>query len=421
VVQDLLAHERQRRPGAELGSLSKQVSWRLRRAKETTLSGVRLVDKRGIVVATSGTTLGEDLSGDLEVRAALAGEPAVTVKPRDPGNHPMSSPSRRAGVRIFVTTPVVVAGEVEGALVLSRTPREELQVLYKMAPGSLLALTAWALVSTLTGGFYLGFLLTRSLGHVAAETNRIADGSFSSVQGLRDPTRSHVRDVAELASSVAQMSERLQQRLAYISEFASNVSHEFKTPLSTLLGTVELLAEDEDMPAEQRARFLVNAEAELLRLQQLVDGLLLLARAEEGRDQRSLPLRPLLGMFEGDGVSVEGQAEVVLGNETQLRAVIENLVQNARRHGGLPIVIEGFVDGDQTGFRVIDAGTGITEANLARMFDRFFTTERGRGGTGLGLALVRAVVESHGGIVVAASAPGRTTVEVRLPVWDPDP
>ena len=69
-----------------------------------------------------------------------------------------------------------------------------------------------------------------------------------------------------------------------------------------------------------------------------------------------------------------------------------------------------------TGFRVIDDGRGISEANLPRVFDRFFTTDRGAGGTGLGLALVRAIAVRHGGEVTVDSRPGRTVFTVRLPL-----
>jgi signal transduction histidine kinase len=418
LASDLVQHARQTDSDAGLAEVSYALSDRLRRAKAATWSGIRVVDEQAIVVATSGQTLGEDISSDPEVRAALEGDRAAMLRPREPTLHPLSSPSRRSAVRLFVAVPVEVDGQVLGAIVLSRTPREELQALYQMAPARLFVGTGLALLATLGGGFWLGFLLTRSLSGVAAETTRIAEGSFDRVDSLRDATQSHVHDVAQLALSVGQMSERLQRRLAYISEFASNVSHEFKTPLATLRGTIELMSEDEAMPAEQRARFLRNAEHELIRMQQLVDGLLVLARAEETGDRQAVNLNALLGQVvqRFEGVSLDGQSGPVLGNLEQLGSVAENLIHNAVRHGAMPIGVRSFVERGCTGFEVVDAGQGITEANQQRVFDRFFTTRRDDGGTGLGLALVRAVVVAHGGDVTVASTPGETVFRVSFPL-----
>jgi signal transduction histidine kinase len=227
-----------------------------------------------------------------------------------------------------------------------------------------------------------------------------------------------VREVAGLADSVASMAAQLQARLAYISEFASNVSHEFKTPLATLRGTVELLAEDDEMPTDQRTRFLDNASRELDRLERLVSGLLHLARADEGSEHEAVGLQELLdGVAAARGVELQGTAGVVSGSRAQLEAVAVNLVDNALTHGGdgVTVRVEAFTTDGRTGFRVVDDGVGITEANLPRIFDRFFTTHRAGGGTGLGLALVRAICERHGGHITARSEAGRTVFEVELP------
>ena len=418
LASDLVQHAREVNPQAGLQDVSHDLSERLRKAKDATWSGIRVVDAKALVVATSGHMLGEDISADPEVQAALRGDPSTVTRPREPTRHPLSSPSRRAAVRLFVAVPIELDGQILGAVVLSRTPREELQALYQMAPRRLFVGTGLALLATLGGGFWLGFLLTRSLSGVAAETTRIADGSFAGVQGLRGAAQSHVYDVAQLAMSVGQMSERLQRRLTYISEFASNVSHEFKTPLATLKGTIELLADEDEMPAEQRARFLRNAEQELTRMQQLVDGLLVLARAEETGDRQPVDLDALIRRVSErfEGVLVEGAAAPVLGNRLQLESVAENLIHNAVRHGARPLSIRGFAGRGRAGFEVIDAGQGITEANLAHVFDRFFTTRRDDGGTGLGLALVRTVVRAHGGQVTVRSTPGETIFRVSLPV-----
>ncbi len=409
--------------GASLTCCTESLSRELRRAKEGTLAGLRITDARGVVVATSGDVIGEDLAADAEVVAALAGRRGVAAKPRPAPSEmqPLGGPSRRARVRLFVAEPVVVDGEILGTVVLSRTPREELQALWQMAPRAALA-AAGALVVTLALAWGAGVLATRSLMSLDRGALRIAAGSFDGIAELRRPQESHVAEVARVASSVSTMADRLRERLGYIGEFASNVSHEFKTPLATLRGTVELLTDDPEMPPPQRDRFLGNAGREIDRLERLMTGLLTLARAEEARAMSPVGLQALLQAVASDrGVALSGQADDVRGDGAQLDSVARNLVDNARRHGGegVTVVFEAWRRGRSTGFDVIDDGAGISEANLPRVFDRFFTTNRQGGGTGLGLALVRAIVRRHGGEVTVESRPGRTVFSVSLPASSP--
>lgn len=419
VAEDLLVQARVATPGAGLESVGPALSERLRKAKATTLSGIEVTDTAGIVVATSGTVVGEDRSDHGEVQRALDGESLTVVKPRTPVRLPLDSPSRGASVRVFVAVPVTVDGEIVGAMVLSRTPREELETLYEMAPGPLVVGATSALLVTLVGGLAIGVVLTRSLRTVARTTTRIAEGRFDGLGELDPAEASHVADVALLATSVRATADRLKERLGYISEFASHVSHEFKTPLATLRGTVELLADDDGtMPADQRARFLGNAEAEVLRLQRLVDGLLGLARAEEARSRDEVDLDQLLALVVArhPGVALTGHAGSLRADRAQVEAVADNLLANAARYGAPPIEVVAFRAAGEAGFEVTDHGPGVSPANQARVFDRFFTTGRDEGGTGLGLALVRTVARAHGGDAVMRCEGGATRFRVTLAV-----
>jgi hypothetical protein len=151
----------------------------------------------------------------------------------------------------------------------------------------------------------------------------------------------------------------------------------------------------------------------------MVSGLLSLARADERKARARVELDEVLAAVSRDHqVPVEGSSGPVDADRAQLEAVAKNLVENARRHGGpgVRVRIEAFAGPRTAGFRVIDDGQGISEANLPRVFDRFFTTDREGGGTGLGLALVRAIAIRHGGDVRVESRPGRTVFEVELPL-----
>lgn len=415
MLRDQVRAERQAVPGAALADLGPRLSPLLRETKQATLAGIRVTGPDGVVVATSGDLLGEDLRGDAEVVAALSGRVGHAVRPRPAPTvpQPISSESRRAGVRNFVAVPVVAGDEVLGVVVLSRTPREELQALYHMAPGVVSAGVA-AVIGTLVLSGVAGFVATRSLRLLDRGAMRIADGDFRGLEDLERPRRSHLREVAHTADAMATMAERLRDRLAYIAEFASNVSHEFKTPIATLRGTVELLTDDEAMEPAQRARFLANASRELDRLDRLVAGLLSLARADEPASRGPVDLHGVLAeVAAARGIALVGTAGRVQGDRAQLEAVATNLVENAFRHAGSGATVS--IEASGSTFSVVDDGVGISPANLPRVFDRFFTTDRAGGGTGLGLALVRTVVVRHGGEVTVESRPGRTAFTVRLP------
>ena len=388
-------------------------------ARDRTLAGFRVVDAAGQVVAASASAPGEDLSQDPRVAEALAGGEPIWSQARERGSSldtPINSPSRRADVRMFVAVPILIDGAVVGAVVASRTPREELQAFWHMATSLSLGVVA-ALALTLSLAVAAGRLLSRSLQGLARASHRMAAGDLEAALDLGPANRSHVSEARELAHAMASMAERLRTRLRYITEFAGHVSHEFKTPVSSLRGTVELLRDDEEMAPSQRIRFLDNALADLDRLSRLVGGLLRLARAEEGGERRIVDLSEIgrRAAQRREGVQLEGAAGLVDGNEEQITSAVDNLLENAVRHGAGRVVLRLWADGANTGVEVEDDGPGISAANLSRVFERFFTTRRSEGGTGLGLALVQAVARAHGGEVVVESAPGRTVFRIRLP------
>lgn len=409
-----LEHARHVEPAARLDALGGVLTPDLIRAKDATLASIRVVNASGRVIASSGEQVGEDLSDRLEVADALEGAVGTELRPRPAyRSAPLASPSRRATVRLYLAKPVLDAGgRTVGAVVLARTPREEVQALYQMVPwwaavlpvGLTLALALWA-----------GHITSRSLHRLEAVSRRVADGHFPSGRGLQRTSESRISEVRGLSAAFQHMSDRLQERLAYISELAAHVAHEFRTPIATLRGTIELMQDDADMPASQRARFLDNALAELHRLDRLVGGLLVLARAEQAGDQVHVDLDALLADVAAPfTIPVTGRAGAVRGQPEQLRQALTNLLDNARRHGGPHVTVAVRRDRDHVTIAVTDDGPGITAANLPRVFDRFFTTRRDTGGTGLGLALVRAVALAHGGDVTATSAPGATTFTLRL-------
>ncbi|MFV8755313.1 sensor histidine kinase [Nannocystaceae bacterium ST9] len=424
-VGDLAREQARAGEASELEPLADRVEPLLVEVRERTLAGVRLLDDRGLVIAAGGPIDRVDLSDDPEVAAALAGETGVAMRERPPASasQGLDSESRRARVRLFVAEPVLgPSGEVIGVILLSRTPREELQALYQMSPR-----LAWglllALLVTIGLAVFAGRLGTRSLARLADAARRLTHGSGSEGTAVLRSAGSHVDEVRELATAVASMAEQLEARVAYINEFAGNVAHEFRTPIATLRGTAELLRDDEAMPAEQRQRFLDNALDELDRLERLVDGLLELARAERAHEGTRVELGALLRALAQRWPDLELELAddplAVVGSPAQLASVLDNLIDNAYQHGGeaVGVKVRSLIDDErgELGFEVVDEGPGISAANQVKVFERFFTTNREGGGTGLGLAIVRRIVETHGGRIELESRPGATRFRVWLP------
>ena len=403
-------------PGATLQDAADGLSLQLTAAREATLAGLRVVDERGVVVASSGDEIGVDLSYRPEVQRAIAGAQGLEVRPREPPRAgSLDSPSRRSNVRVFLGVPLHLDGEHVGAIVLSRTPREEVQALYRMVPWWVAVVPA---IVTIFGALLLGTVLSRTLMQLESTTHRIAAGVPDAARDLDWAAGSRISEVRGLSLSFRAMADKLQARIAYISEFASHVSHEFKTPIATLRATAELLRDDRQMPEPQQQRFLTNAVTELDRLSKLVTGLLALARAEETpSDHGPISLDDIAAdVAHAYGISLDGSSGPIVGHAGQLRTALQNLVENAVRHAEEEVHLALWTGEGHTGVDVFDDGPGVSEANEHKVFARFFTTARDEGGTGLGLALVQAIVQAHGGLVSCDRIDARTRFRIRLPI-----
>jgi len=399
-------------------------------AQQVTLCGIRVVDHQGTVVASTGTELGLSLAHREEVQRALEGMNVSLMRERvsDEPPPPIDSLSRETQVRVFVAMPVIVEGRVWGAVVLSRTPMSMRQSLYRVRwylPASLGALVAVvAFISLL-----ISRTIARPMKQLIGQTERVARGERGAATPLPRPG---TREFEQVSEAVARMAQALEQRAAYIETFASNVSHEFKTPLTSIRGTVELLRDHlDEMSPEERARFLDNLEADAERLDRLTRRLTELARADVLRPGDEVTevgpvVEAVASQLAGKGLTVQVErgddgATVRMGREV-LESVVGNLLDNARQHGGEGVraVVEvsrgrGPV-GEQVQIRIEDDGPGISEANARKVFERFFTTAREAGGSGLGLSIVQTLVEAHGGSIELDSRPGRTVFRVALPV-----
>jgi two-component system phosphate regulon sensor histidine kinase PhoR len=220
-------------------------------------------------------------------------------------------------------------------------------------------------------------------------------------------------------------------------EFVANVSHELRTPLTIIRGFVETLEDGAIREPDRAAEFLETISKHCRQLTNLVENLLDLSRLESAQAlQRRVrvDLIPLLGRvidFQMPAAEKRGQTlsltaprflPSILGDPDYLERAVSNLVDNAIKYtpeGGVIRVTAG-ADGTSVAVEVVDNGIGIPEADLPRVFERFYRVDKSRsrdmGGTGLGLAIVKHVVQAHGGAVEARSALGKgTTFRMTLP------
>lgn len=399
----------------------------LRDAQVTTLAGIRILDYRGVIVATTGSDLGRSMLNHEEAQRALTGEYVSLMRQRgvSSARPPLDTISRGARIRVAVAVPILHEGRVLGAVTLLRTP-SNIQHAIRGKRRELIWGGGALLILVLTLSLFTAVMIGRPVRAVIGQARRAARGESGAVVPLAHPG---TREVAELSETVAAMARTLEERAQYIRAFAAHVSHEFKTPLTAIRGTVELMRDHGDsMSAAERERFLAILDGDAGRLDRLVRRLLELARADmpasaqgDARTELAPLLEGLAHRYRERGLQVEVELSpplpaVSIGVET-LDSILASLLDNVRQHAGpqASATLRARVDGAFVRVELADDGQGISANNAARVFEPFFTTARGAGNTGLGLSIVRSLLQGHGGTIALKPVPQGTCFELALP------
>lgn len=357
-----------------------------------------------------------------EVADALAGRYGKAIRPT----------GGQRSLTLYSALPIRSGDRVVGAVVVSKSTFQILTSLYDLRLRTftvVLASVAMAVVLSLL----LSTTIARPISRLRDEANEMLDRRGR----LKRPFQGSQRldEIGDLSRALAELTRRLEDHIHFIESFASDVSHEFKNPLASIRNATELLAEVDD-PAD-RERFFAMVERDIARLEHLLSGVREITRIDAHLEEQSvgpIDLRPLLEAlierFElrnGKRLRYQLVAEPdtppVLASPDRLAQVFENLLDNAATfsppEGEIRLELER-ADG-QVVVRVADQGQGIPEEHLDKIFHRFFTyrphTTNGKGDhTGLGLSIVRAIVEGYGGAVTADNRDaGGAVLEVRLP------
>jgi signal transduction histidine kinase len=248
----------------------------------------------------------------------------------------------------------------------------------------------------------------------------------------------------DLSLAAREVADRLNARLDALSstekeqqQFIADVSHELRTPLTVLRGTLEVALEEE-RPAEEYREAIGNALLEIRHLARISQNILFLARGESGRVTLSFSNQDLARLVTDVTRELQlaaGDHELDLAGEVpetpviafvdpgRMQQVLHNLIENSLRYTppGGSIRVRLSATADEARIEVTDTGVGIPKADLPFVFERFFRSDRARraytGGSGLGLSIVRWIVEAHKGRVeIASELDEGTTVTVRLPM-----
>lgn len=300
----------------------------------------------------------------------------------------------------------------------------------------------WLLVlagpTALLLGSYGGLLLANQALNPVDKMTRAAKEIEAGDLSKRVPVPAKMDELGRLAVTFNGMIARLQAAFERQRQFTGDASHELRTPLAVMRGDIEIALRRERTEAEYKSVLTSNLE-EIIRLSHLVEDLLMLARADAGQSIiNAEPMRldslcaqvveylsPLAGeknqAFTFDGTTE--QPLMVNADSQRLKQMLLNLLDNAIKYTqpGGRITLSLFRDGSEAVIKIIDNGRGIPAEDLPHIFDRFFrhsrnTSDKGAPGSGLGLSIVKWIVDAHHGHIKASSATGGGTVfEVRLP------
>ena len=239
-------------------------------------------------------------------------------------------------------------------------------------------------------------------------------------------------EVTQLAQSFQELSQRLSRAFVMQRSFSQNAAHEFRTPLAVLKTRIGLFRKKQDFTPQATGAFLDILEGEVDRLSGMVDSLLKLTNLEQVPRTDQVELQELLDQVaedmsplasgKGSVLLVDSAPGTITGSRELLRRALFNLVENAVKYGpeGGQVRICAELDGTDMVISVADQGPGIPPELRERIFEPFFRVDTARsrelGGTGLGLALVRAIAEVHGGSVwVEEHQAGGNRFVLRLP------
>jgi len=361
---------------------------------------VYITDARGLVIfdSDSGLNEGRDYSQWRNIYLTLQGQYGARTTRGDPGNPTTSV--------LHVSAPIAWQGKTVGVLTVSKPTASINFFIQTIRPKIFISATVASLSAILLGVLF-SLWVTRPIQKLTRYAREVEAG-----HNVPLPKLGH-NEMAKMGQAFEAMREALEGK-KYVEQYVQNLTHELKSPLSAVRGAAELL--HEDMPAEQRQRFLQNIHQESERMQALVDRMLKLSGLENRKSlehvetiafkelTESLLLRaqPLL---QKKNLAVENRIapeDRIEGDPFWIEQALMNLIQNSidfsPREGKL--VFRSEKSPQELSWILEDQGSGVPDYAQNRIFEKFYSLPRpetGQKGTGLGLSFVQEIIKLHGG------------------------
>ncbi len=317
--------------------------------------------------------------------------------------------------------PITVGGKgysVQTGIALNKS-----MVLFTSFCTKLLLLAPVVILLAALGGHLMSRKALNPVAALAADVRRINDRNLD----IRLPVPGAKDEISDLSRTLNQMLERIDRAFASVRAFTGNASHELRTPISLLRTEIEV-ALNRPRKAEEYRETLMRLNEETMRMTNLMENLLSLARADGGAEtmsRRTIELRSLFQSVERTWttemeralldfrVEIHGDAHILLGDANGVQRLLNILLENATKYtppGGLVILSAKRMDA-RVILSVRDTGLGISAEDMPRIFDRFYrgvqTDALAPRGSGLGLALAKWIAERHGTQLTVESQPGK--------------
>ncbi len=305
----------------------------------------------------------------------------------------------------------------------------ELALIFELRNISLVGLGLVAVLGG-AGAYWFAGIALRPVRRVSTAARQISANTLDTRLALEGPKD----EIKELADTFDAMLERLGRTFEQQNRFVADVAHELRTPLASLRTNLEVVTADKDATLDDHRAMVATQERALTRLERLIADLLILATSEQPLVRSEVALAPVLEEVLCDlkqqadtrqvTLRLIDRAEVMVhGNGQLLARAFSNLVENGLyyNHPGGEVVVTLDQKEEQAVVTVADTGIGIDADKQAHIFERFYRVDcsraRHKGGAGLGLSIVAAIVQQHDGHVQVESVPGRgSTFIVVLPL-----
>lgn len=330
--------------------------------------------------------------------------------------------------RLYIARPIVRNGKLLGVLRMSITldqfQRQFARVIWSVLGTLAVTILLCALIST-----RFARSLSKPIETMQNFAIRLGSGHFGDKLIIHENN-----ELDRLAAELNRMSQRLASLDRERRAFLANVSHELRTPISNVQVTVDALRNGAHEEPELRDRFFQTIDNEIKRLSQLIHDLLDLGRLEAGVTQLEKQVFSLGGLISRAVNAMEPRMQAVgvsvrlnvvdlklQGDPERLLQAILNVLDNAIKHSAPNslVFISGYTKGKQAIVKIQDQGLGISDNDLPRIFEQFYTTDPSRKGSsnGLGLAIAKRIVEAHKGSITASSIPNQgATFTICLPL-----